>query len=128
MLVLAKYLDLSTEQIADIRSILEEKKAALDALAEEAKQKRQALKAAIEAATPSPQEIGTIVLELHSLRQERKGLHDEVRSAVLGLLTPAQQVKMDVLEGAAALEPVIHAARKLGLFEPPEAPPAPDGE
>lgn len=128
VVVMAKYLDLSEAQIADIRAILEEKKAALDALAEEVKQNRQELKTAIEAEPPSPQEIGTIVLELHGLRQERKALHEEIRSAVLALLTPAQQVKMEVLEGVAALEPVIHAARKLGLFEPPEMPPAPAGD
>jgi len=92
--VLAK-LDLSQEQKDQIRSFAEAARPQLQALREQQKSNRAALRALLDAATPDTKAIGEAMLKVKAGREaldaERQKLHD----ATVSVLTPEQRVKFE---------------------------------
>lgn len=90
-------LDLSESQKADVRRILESKKATFDSLREQIRVDWQALDAAAEAQSPSTSEVGAAYLKVRSDREamhaERKATMEQIRS----ILTPEQKEKLDTM-------------------------------
>jgi protein CpxP len=86
---------LTDAQKADVKGILEAAKPGLDALHATLKTDREAVRAAITAATPDPCAIGRAVLKVEA---DLKAIGDElarVRTAIEALLTPEQKAKLE---------------------------------
>jgi protein CpxP len=91
-------LDLTESQKAEVKRIMESRKATFESLREQIRADREALDAAAEAQSPNPSAVGAAYLKVRAdreaLRAEHKATMDQIRS----VLTPEQQKKMDTMK------------------------------
>ena len=91
-------LDLTEAQKADVKRIIESRKATFDSLHERARADWEALDAAAEAQSPNAATVGAAYLKVRAnreaMRAERQALMDQVRA----ILTPEQRQKLDTMK------------------------------
>jgi len=91
-------LDLTESQKADVKRIMESRKATFDSLHERMRADWEALDAAAEAQSPNTSAVGAAYLKVRSdreaFRAERKATMEQIRS----VLTPEQQQKLDTMK------------------------------
>jgi Spy/CpxP family protein refolding chaperone len=91
-------LDLTESQKADVKRIMESRKATFDSLHERMRSDWEALDAAAEAQSPNTSAVGAAYLKVRSdreaFRAERKATMEQIRS----VLTPEQQQKLDTMK------------------------------
>ena len=91
-------LDLTESQKADVKRIMESRKATFDSLHERMRADHEALNAAAEAQSPNTSAVGAAYLKLRADREamhaERKATMEQIRS----VLTPEQQQKLDTMK------------------------------
>jgi Spy/CpxP family protein refolding chaperone len=88
-------LDLSDAQKAKIKAIFESHKGEGQALREQAKSDRDALKAAASAAKPDPAVVGAAFLKVRADGEAAKAKMQAVRAEIDAVLTPEQKAKLD---------------------------------
>jgi len=104
--VLAKYLELTPDQVAAWKQIRTDTAAALRPIGEQARDLRTQLETAMTAATPDATTVGKLTLSLHALRGEAKTIREASRTKLRDVLTAEQKTKFDAFEAAAkALRP-----------------------
>ena len=91
-------LDLTESQKADVKRIMESRKATFDSLHDRMRADWEALDAAAEAQSPNTSAVGAAYLKLRADREamhaERKATMEQIRS----VLTPEQQQKLDTMK------------------------------
>ena len=113
---IAKELNLSAQQIEEIRRANEEMRAETQTLREELFRKRQDLMALIREEEPQSDRADALIDEIAALQvRHDKQIFDRML-AMKNILSPEQQQKLDAL-----LHTLLEAGR------PPEVPPPPDG-
>ena len=104
-----RVVDLTDQQKADIKAILEGEKDTLKGLHEAIVADRDALKALFDSENPDPCQVGTAVLKLHADRGAMRDEIAKIRSNVEALLTPEQKAKLAgclaILHGDAPADP-----------------------
>jgi Spy/CpxP family protein refolding chaperone len=95
---LARALRLTEQQVATLRTLLEDLKETTEPLREEGKALRDALRAEIEAATPNACEVGTAALAVHENHEEIEDARQAFDTAFTAILTPEQRVKYEALK------------------------------
>lgn len=95
---MARFLGLSEEQKAQVRTVMEGQRAKHEALREKLEENRGRLQQALESASPDPLSVGELAIESHRLREEGKALREAQDKAVRALLTPEQQAKFDAMK------------------------------
>jgi len=104
--VLAKYLELTPDQVAAWKQIRTDTAAALRTIGEQRRDLRKQLETAMTAATPDAATVGKLTLSLHALRGEAKTIREASRTKLRDVLTAEQKTKFDAFEAAAkALRP-----------------------
>jgi len=104
--VLAKYLELTPDQVAAWKQIRTDTAAALRPIGEQARDLRKQLETAMTAANPDAATVGKLTLSLHSLRGQAKTIREASRTKLRDVLTAEQKTKFDAFEAAAkALRP-----------------------
>jgi Spy/CpxP family protein refolding chaperone len=88
-------LDLSDAQKAKIKAIFESHKGEGQALREQTKTDRDALKAAASAAKPDPAVVGAAFLKVRADGEAAKAKMEAVRAEIDAVLTPEQKAKLD---------------------------------
>jgi Spy/CpxP family protein refolding chaperone len=101
-IALARYLQLSPDQIASWKQIHTETAEAMKPLAENARGLREQLATALDAASPDSVAVGKLAVSLDAVRDQMKALREESQSKRLALLTPEQKTKFEAFEAAAA--------------------------
>ena len=86
--VLRAALDLSKEQVGDIRGLIEERAKAIRPIEEQVRLLQRELDAAMNNDAPDPLEVGDLVLEIRMLRREIWQHREDFRQAFQLLLTP----------------------------------------
>jgi len=99
----ARVLDLTDEQQAAAREILQQQRPERQALREEMRENREALREALETDAAEPCAVGEIVMEGHALKERGRALREESREAFAGLLNEEQRSKLETLEAAREL-------------------------
>jgi Spy/CpxP family protein refolding chaperone len=99
----ARVLDLTEEQQAAAREILQSQRPERQALREEMRENRKALREALESGVADPCTVGEIVMEGHALREKGRALQEESKEAIAGLLSEEQKQKLETLEAAREL-------------------------
>lgn len=94
------YLELTDDQRTEARALFEARHGELAALRREMRTVRAELAEHLEGANPDPTTIGTLTLELKTLRGELHQELTDLREAFRGLLTLEQQSKLDHLHEA----------------------------
>jgi hypothetical protein len=95
---LAKYLQLTPDQIAAWKNIQEETNPKLQPLRDHARDLGQQLKAALSATSSDPTTVGKLTLELHGVREQMRAIREDARTKRLAVLTDAQKTKLANLE------------------------------
>ena len=109
--VMVRCLDMSPPQVerfVELRQLLRECVAPRHQALKELKAK---LKEALSQGAPSV-EIGDLVIEIHALKHEIRRCHAAYQRAFGDMLDGEQLAKMERLQAAARLRPVIHASRR----------------
>ena len=118
--IISHYLDLTDGQSSQIREVLEAAQSAIKPLREEIQPLRQSLRDQLDSGAPVAEDVGQLVIQIHSLcdqiRSEQQSGADSIRS----LLNDEQIHKVEAVRQAAQLVPVIRAFGVLGLLPPPQ--------
>ncbi|GAB4253186.1 MAG: hypothetical protein Kow00109_28830 [Acidobacteriota bacterium] len=116
--MLARYLELTDEQVEQIQAILEQTRSDVEPLRMQIRELRRQIREALESGAPDPAQVGSWVIEIHNLRLQIRDLHESARQAVYQVLTAEQVEKLESLKEAAELMPVLRAVRMLPWFRP----------
>jgi Spy/CpxP family protein refolding chaperone len=100
---LARILDLTDAQKAQLKTLLEQYRPQMQALREQTRDNRARLREALASPQPDPTTVGEMVIEEHALREKGRALREEVEKAIQGFLTPEQKRKQAILEQARTL-------------------------
>jgi len=95
---MTRALELTDEQTAAFREVLEQHRAKMQSLREKMRQNHQALEAALEGDDPDPAAVGKIAIQGRALRKQAEAHREQIKQALREFLTPEQQTKLDVLE------------------------------
>jgi Spy/CpxP family protein refolding chaperone len=113
--VLSRYFQLTPDQAEGIRKLLEVRKSAVEPLIQEIAAKEKELRELIAAGT-DPLAVGRTALALDSLRKQVGEAHQQFAAGFQELLTAEQKTQLQAVQRAARLQPVVAAARELGIF------------
>lgn len=113
--LLGRYLELSQDQIERVRVLVEERRNTVRPLNDQVAEKEKALRELLESGNPDAAAVGSLVLEIHRLRKEVQSAIQKFNKDFEGMLGEEQVRKLRLLRQAARLEPVVRAARELGI-------------
>jgi Spy/CpxP family protein refolding chaperone len=102
---MARALELTDEQKAAFREVLEQHRTKLQSLGEKMRQNHQALEAALKGDDPDPATVGKIAIQGRALRKQVEADREQMKQALREFLTPEQQTKLDLLESMRGREP-----------------------
>jgi len=88
-------LDLTDAQQAKVKALLQGEKPKYDALREEGRAAREALRAAAKAEKPDPATVGTAFLRADAHRKTVRAEREASRQKLEALLTPEQRAKLE---------------------------------
>jgi Spy/CpxP family protein refolding chaperone len=91
-------LDLTESQKAEVKRIMESRKATIESLREQIRADREALDAAAEAQSPNPSAVGAAYLKVRADREAMRAEHKATMDQIRSVLTPEQQQKMDTMK------------------------------
>ncbi len=100
---LARYLKLTSEQIATFKTLREELQADLKPLQEQIKPLQEQLKTQLDAAAPDACTAGETTVALDAVRDDIRAAYEEFDTAFSAILTPEQLAKYEHLKEAAGL-------------------------
>jgi len=88
-------LDLTDAQESKVKELLESEKPKYEALREEGRTAREALRAATKSATPDPTTVGAAFLRVDAHRKTLRAERESSRQKLEALLTPEQRAKLE---------------------------------
>jgi Spy/CpxP family protein refolding chaperone len=98
--VLANYLQLTPDQITAWKQLRKDEATEIKPLAQNARDLRQQLDAAMNATPPDPATVGKLSLELRSLHEQIRTAREASTAKFAATLTPEQKVKFDAFQAA----------------------------
>jgi len=98
-----RILDLTEEQQVAAREIFEQRRPQMEALHEDLRENRKALRDSLESGDPDPTLVGELVIEGHALRERGRALREESKKALEAILDDEQKGKLETLEAAREL-------------------------
>ncbi len=114
--IIADFFVLTAPQLDEIKGLLETRRAAVEPLAKQIDAKEKELGELIRSSNPDASTLGSLMIEIHGLREQLNRAHKEFIVGFEGVLTDEQKNKLNAVRRAARLDPVIHAMRELRFF------------
>ena len=114
--ILKNVLNLSEEQVGEIRGLVEARAEAVRPLAEQIKIFEEALKELLNGDLPDPTAVGDLVLDIQMLRQEIEGHQQSFREGFHMLLLAEQSERIGHIHKVALAARAAQALGKLGLY------------
>jgi len=114
--ILKSVLNLSEEQVVEIRGLVEARAEAIRPLAEQIKIFEEALKEILNGDLPDPTAVGDLVLDMQMLRQEIEGHQQSFKEAFHMLLTDEQIDRIGHIHKVALATRAAQALGQLGLY------------
>ena len=96
--LLARYLHLTPDQVTASQKLFADLKTATEPLRQQEPKLRDALQAAINAANPSPCDVGQAALALHDNQEKIRAALEDFDKKFSALLTPDQLARYDALK------------------------------
>jgi len=96
--LLARYLQLTPDQITATKKLAADLKATLDPLHQQEQTLRAAFEAAVSAANANPCDVGQAALAVHANQEKIKAALDDFDKKFSALLTPEQLAKYEALK------------------------------
>ena len=97
---LAEYLQLTDAQITSWQQIQKDAHAAVQPLADKARDLHTQIDTALEAASPDATAVGKLVIALRSTEGQIKAVHDDAKAKRLAVLNAEQKTKLEAFEAA----------------------------
>ena len=113
--VLARFFQLTPDQAAAVKQLLDARKALVAPLQQQIADKEQEFRDLL-AAGAAPAAVGAAAIALDGLRKQVGEAHRQFSENFAALLTADQKTQLQALQRAARLQPVVAAARELGIF------------
>jgi len=113
--VIAAFLQLQPGQVAELETLLQARQATLAPLVLQVQALSQQVEALLNSGGSTAQ-IGALVIQIHALQQQIAQGQQAFLSQFLALLTPDQIQRVQALQVAAQLQPVLPAFRLIFLF------------
>jgi len=114
--ILKSVLNLSEEQVVEIRGLVEARAEAIRPLAEQIKIFEEALKEILNGDLPDPTAVGDLVLDMQMLRQEIEGHQQSFKEAFHMLLTDEQIDRIGHIHKVALATRAAQALGQLGVY------------
>jgi len=93
-----KALNLTPDQINNLKSIRQGNKSQRQSIRQDARQKREALRSLMAQGNPNPTDVGNATLALKQVRERAQQLRQQSLSSFKGSLTPEQQRTLEGLQ------------------------------
>ena len=113
--VIAAFLQLQPGQVTELETLLQARQATLAPLVLQVQALAQQVDALLNSGG-NPAQIGVLVIQIHALQQQIAQGQQAFLSQFLGLLTPDQIQRLQAVEVAIQLQPVLPAFRLIFLF------------
>jgi Spy/CpxP family protein refolding chaperone len=114
--VLTRFLQLTEQQVADLRALLEVRKDVVEPLMKQIPEKEKELRDLLNAAGPEPAAVGRVTIAIHDLRRQVEEARKDFAAGFEALLTADQKTRVNAARQAARLQPVVGALRDLGII------------
>jgi len=114
--VLARFLELTEDQVETTRGFLESRNGALEPLRQERAALNEEWKELISADPPDATAIGEVALELRAVREDIADVVGRTKDSFMGILDEDQQRKLRGLRRAERLQPIVKTTKTLRLF------------
>lgn len=121
--VVARFLELTPEQVTAWEGLLATLDGTLDPLREQLRDVQHQLAEMLQGENPDPAAVGTLVIQGKELREQMGEAHRVYGAAFEELLTETQVNRLNFIRRAAHVQPIIPAFRLFGLIADPEPPP-----
>jgi Spy/CpxP family protein refolding chaperone len=115
-------LALDESQVEQLIELQLTKRETLRPLFQQIGEKERALREMLQAGSADAAAVGTLVLEIESLRKQVRATEEAFGSQSRAVLTAEQQEKLATLERALRLEPAAREAVRFQLIHPPQPP------
>ena len=119
---LKNFLELTDEQVDELQTLHRSSRESLMPILQDMREKREALREAMQQEAPDSAEVGKLTVGLKALREQIKAQRDEQRDQALALLTPSQIEALESLKQFMELGPAAHQAVRMNLLEGPDRP------
>ena len=116
MRVLARFLQLTEQQVADMRTLLEARKDIVEPLMKQIPEKEKELRDLLNSPNPDPAAVGRVTIAMHDLRMQAEEARKDFAAGFEALLTAEQKTRLNAARQAARLQPVVGALRELGII------------
>jgi len=114
--VLARFLQLTEPQVANVRTLLDARKDIVEALMKQIPEKEKELQELLNSASPDPAAVGRAAIAIHDLRRQVDEARKGFAAGFEALLTAEQKTRVTTARQAARLQPVVGALRELGII------------
>jgi Spy/CpxP family protein refolding chaperone len=114
--VLTRFLQLTEQQIADLRALLEARKDVVEPLMKQIPEMDRELRDLLNSANPDPAAVGRVTIAIHDLRRQADEARKDFAARFEALLTAEQKPRLNTARQAARLQPVVGALRELGII------------
>jgi Spy/CpxP family protein refolding chaperone len=95
---MARALDLTEEQRASFKQVLQETAKAQEPLRQQERELRQQIRQQLEGGSPDATAIGQLTIQAHGLAKQRRESWKGVTERLEGLLTPEQKTKLEEMK------------------------------
>ncbi len=120
-------LGLTDDQLAKLKQFQQDKMAATQSFYAKMSDKQKELNLLLESNSADPTKIGTLMLELQTLRKQPAPGGSDVHEKAIESLSAEQKMKLGKLEEALKMRNAADQATQLGLLLPPPPAPRPAG-
>jgi hypothetical protein len=113
--VVVQFLQLRQDQVEELGQLLQARQAAVVPLLEGIQQRVKQLEGLLESGG-TPPEIGVLVIQIHTLQLKVAQVQQDFLSKWVSLLDPEQLQRLEAVQLAASLQPILPAFQQLFLF------------
>ncbi len=113
--VVAQFLQLSPSQVSELQQLLQARQTALVPLFQTAQALIQQLSVLLNSGG-NPAQVGTLVIQIHALQQQMAQTQQAFLTQFTAILDPEQQQKLQAVQIAAQLQPILPAFQPIFLF------------
>lgn len=113
--IVVQFLQLQPNQAQEFGQLLQARQAAVTPLLQGIQQRVQQLEALLNSGG-SPADVGMLVIQIHALQQQVAQVQQNFLSTFVSLLGPEQQQRLEAVQIAAQLQPILPAFQQLSLF------------
>ena len=113
--IVAQFLQLSPGQVSELQQLLQARQTALVPLFQTAQALIQQLSVLLNSGG-NPAQVGTLVIQIHALQQQMAQTQQAFLTQFTAILDPEQQQKLQAVQIAAQLQPILPAFQPIFLF------------